>query len=139
MILSTGSPLIDEALTTATTRFATRYSEMSLASISGGTDLNGCFVAEALASGRSGRNPRPGLGMAVQVYDPDGQAVLNEMGELVCEQAFHVMPLGFGGTMRGNPNTEVRIEKFPGVWHHGDFMMFTEEGGFESLVEAMRR
>ena len=53
----------------------------------------------------------PGLGMAVQVYDPDGQAVLNEMGELVCEQAFPSMPLGFWGTMRGNPNTEARISR----------------------------
>ena len=131
LILSTGSPLIDESFDYCYDKIRHPASEMSLASISGGTDLNGCFVGGVpWRPVVRGEIQGPGLGMAVQVYDSDGQAVLNEMGELVCEQAFPSMPLGFWGD--DDAQTKYRsayFEKFPGVWHHGDFMMFTEEGG----------
>ena len=131
LILSTGSPLIDESFDYCYDKIRHPASEMSLASISGGTDLNGCFVGGVpWRPVVRGEIQGPGLGMAVQVYDPDGQAVLNEMGELVCEQAFPSMPLGFWGDDEGQSKyRSAYFEKFPGVWHHGDFMMFTEEGG----------
>ena len=40
------------------------------------------------------------------------------------------MPLGFwGDDEKQSKYRSAYFEKFPGVWHHGDFMMFTEEGG----------
>ena len=131
LILSTGSPLIDESFDYCYRSIREPESDMSLASISGGTDLNGCFVGGVpWSSVVRGEIQGPGLGMAVRVYDPQGQAVLNEMGELVCEQAFPSMPIGFwGDDQQQSKYRAAYFEKFPGVWHHGDFMMFTEEGG----------
>ena len=98
LILSTGSPLIDESFDYCYDKIRHPGSEMSLASISGGTDLNGCFVGGVpWRPVIRGEIQGPGLGMAVQVYDPDGQAVLNEMGELVCEQAVPIHATRFLG------------------------------------------
>ncbi len=128
-ICSTGSPLSDEG-------FRWIYSavkpDVHLASISGGTDLCGCFVGgDPTRPVYAGEIQGPALGMAVQVFDADGRAVLEPgvKGELVCTAPFPSVPLGFWGDDDGSRFRAAYFERFPGVWAHGDFASWTEHGG----------
>ncbi len=138
-LASTGSPLSPE-------RFAWVHDEVKadlhLASISGGTDLCGCFVlGDPTSPVHAGEIQRPGLGMAVDVWSEHGAPVpVGERGELVCTRPFPSQPLGFWGDDAPASWDEARYraayyERFPdaadgfGVWHHGDFASWTEHGG----------
>jgi acetoacetyl-CoA synthetase len=102
-----------------------------LASISGGTDLLGCFVlGDPTAPVYRGEIQAPALGMQIETYGPDGRPVSGEPGELVCANAFPTVPLGFWGDDDGSRFRAAYFERFPGVWHHGDWMERTERGGF---------
>ena len=133
-LASTGSPLSPE-------RFAWVHEhvkgDVHLASISGGTDLCGCFVlGDPTSPVHAGEIQRPGLGMAVDVWSEDGAPLgPGERGELVCTQSFPSQPLGFWGDPDGSRYRAAYYERFPdagdgrGVWHHGDFASWTEHGG----------
>jgi acetoacetyl-CoA synthetase len=127
-ILSTGSPLIPES-------FDYIYDAVSdtacLSSISGGTDIMGCFI---------GGNPNlpvwrgeiqcPILGMQIEVWNDGGAKVPDgEKGELVCVNAFPSMPIGFWDDPEDSKFKAAYFEKFPGVWCHGDYISVTEHGG----------
>ena len=74
----------------------------------------------------------PGLGMAVEVFSPDGVAVTHpgEKGELVCVVPFPSVPVGFwGDDASGSKFDAAYFQRFPGVWAHGDFASWTEHGG----------
>ncbi|WP_436793801.1 acetoacetate--CoA ligase [Actinospongicola halichondriae] len=127
-LASTGSPLSPE-------RFAWVYDEVKadvhLASISGGTDLCGCFVlGDPTSSVHAGEIQRPGLGMAVNVWSDGGEAQPPGVrGELVCTQPFPSQPIEFWDDPGGARYRAAYYERFPGVWHHGDFASWTERGG----------
>ncbi len=126
-ILSTGSPLSDRS-------FDYVYREIRkdvwLASISGGTDLNGCFVAGCpILPVHRGEIQCRCLGMDVHAWDADGRDVADEPGELVCTKAFPSMPLHFFGDDDGSAYRAAYFERFPGVWTHGDFITINAEGG----------
>jgi acetoacetyl-CoA synthetase len=69
------------------------------------------------------------LGLPVQVFSPEGKPLKGEKGELVCTGPFPSMPIYFWGDEDGVKYRKAYFEKFPGVWHHGDFVMQTEHGG----------
>lgn len=126
-ISSTGSPLSPEG-------FAFVYDgikgDVHLASISGGTDIVSCFVLGVPTEPVwSGEIQGPGLGMAVDVWDDDGQPVRQEKGELVCTKAFPAMPIGFWNDPDGRKYRSAYFERFDNVWCHGDFAEWTEHGG----------
>jgi acetoacetyl-CoA synthetase len=127
-ITSTGSPLVDEG-------FRYVYDEVKpdvhLASISGGTDLCGCLVAgDPTSPVWPGEIQRPGLGMAIDVFDDGGRAMPPGVaGELVCTAPFPSMPLGFWDDPDDARYRRAYFERFPGVWHQGDFAAWTEHGG----------
>ena len=133
-LASTGSPLSPE-------RFAWVYEavadDVHLASISGGTDLCGCFVlGDPTSPVYAGEIQRPALGMAVDVWDEGGApAAVGERGELVCTRPFPSQPLGFWNDHDGRRYRAAYYERYPdaeggrGVWHHGDFASWTEHGG----------
>ncbi len=126
-ICSTGSPLAPES-------FAWVYEalkpDVHLASISGGTDLCGCFVAgDPTRPVWAGEIQGPALGMAVDVWDDDGPVPAGVKGELVCTRPFPTTPLGFWGDPDGSRYRAAYFERFPGVWAHGDFASWTEHGG----------
>ncbi|MGK2929880.1 MAG: acetoacetate--CoA ligase [Acidimicrobiales bacterium] len=135
-IASTGSPLSPE-------RFEWVYDavkhDVHLASISGGTDLCGCFVlGDPTSSVYAGEIQRPGLGMAVDVWSTDGEPVgTAARGELVCTAAFPSQPLGFWDDPDDARYRAAYYERFAetgrsgghDVWHHGDFASWTEHGG----------
>jgi acetoacetyl-CoA synthetase len=105
--------------------------DVHLASISGGTDILSCFVlGNPTAPVYRGEIQCAGLGMAVEIFDPSGRGVVGKPGELVCTRPFPSMPLGFWGDADGSRYRAAYFERFPGVWHHGDWTMETERGGF---------
>ena len=127
-IASTGSPLAPETFEWVYDAFPP---DLHLASISGGTDLCGCFVGgDPTSPVYAGEIQRPALGMAVEMFDDDGRAVsVDERGELVCTEPFPSMPLGFWGDDDGSRYRAANFDKTPGVWSHGDFASWTRHGG----------
>jgi len=71
----------------------------------------------------------PGLGMAVDVFDDAGQPMPSGKGELVCTKPFTSMPVGFLNDPGGVKYHNAYFERYPGIWHHGDFAEWTEQGG----------
>ena len=127
-ITSTGSPLAPEGFDYVYRHIKTN---LHLASISGGTDLISCFVlGNPIGPVWRGEIQAPGLGMAVDVYDDDGRPVRGAPGELVCTGPFPSMPVGFWNDPDGARYHAAYFERFPGVWHHGDYVACTEHGGF---------
>src|SRR3546814_21102629 len=101
-----------------------------LASVSGGTDLYGCFVGgDPIGLVRRGEIQAPCLGMAVDVWDDEGTPILCEKGELVCTAPFPSMPVMFWNDPDGARYRAAYFERFPGVWCHGDWAEWTETGG----------
>ena len=104
--------------------------DLNLASISGGTDLISCFaLGNPTLPVHAPELQCRGLGMAVAAYDVDGRPVTGEPGELVCTRSFPSMPVGFWKDDDGARYRAAYFERFPGVWHHGDFVEITERGG----------
>jgi len=127
-IASTGSPLAPELFDYVYEHVA---SDVHLASISGGTDICGCFVLGVPTEPvRRGEIQGPALGMDVRAFDDAGRDVpTGERGELVCTTPFPSKPLGFWGD-DGTRYRASYFERFSGVWAHGDFISRTENGGF---------
>ena len=126
-IASTGSPLAAESFDYV---YEAIKPDVHLASISGGTDIVSCFVGgdPTLPVWRN-EIQAPGLGMAVDVWNDDGEPVRGEKGELVCTRPFVSMPVGFWNDPDGAKYRAAYFERFPGVWHHGDFAEWTPYGG----------
>ena len=127
-ITSTGSPLMPEAFEYV---YEHIKADVHLASISGGTDLCGCLVSgDPTAPVWPGEIQRPGLGMAIDVFDDDGHSAPSRVaGELVCRTPFPSMPLGFWNDPGDARYRAAYFERFPGVWHQGDFAEWTEHDG----------
>jgi acetoacetyl-CoA synthetase len=105
-------------------------SDLHLASISGGTDLCGCFVGgDPTRSVWAGEIQGPVLGMGVDVFDERGDPLSAGTGELVCTRPFPSMPLGLWGDDDGSRYRAAYYERFPDIWTHGDFAEWTEHGG----------
>jgi acetoacetyl-CoA synthetase len=101
-----------------------------LSSISGGTDLISCFAlgAPTLPVYR-GELQCLGLGMAVEVWDADGNPVIGMPGELVCTKPFPSMPVCFWNDPDGRKYRAAYFEHFEGVWRHGDWAQRTTHHG----------
>ncbi|MEX2964416.1 acetoacetate--CoA ligase [Microbulbifer sp. TYP-18] len=126
-VLSTGSPLADEGF-----RYVYRdiKADLCLSSISGGTDIISCFaLGNPVLPVYAGELQCRGLGMAVEVWNDEGQAVSAEKGELVCAKSFPSMPVGFWNDADGAKYHSAYFENWPGVWAHGDYAEITTHGG----------
>lgn len=127
VMASTGSPLSPEGFSFV---YEGIKSDIHLASISGGTDIVSCFVlgVPTLPVWR-GEIQGAGLGMAVDVWNDDGQPVRQEKGELVCTRAFPCMPVMFWNDPEGAKYKSAYFERFDNVWCHGDFAEWTAHDG----------
>lgn len=127
-ICSTGSPLVSEGFEWV---YDAVKADVHLASISGGTDLCGCFVGgDPTRPVYAGEIQGPVLGMATGVFtDAGSPAPVGVKGELVCTNAFPSVPLGFWGDDDGSRFRAAYFDRFPGVWAHGDFAAWTDHGG----------
>ena len=127
LMTSTGSPLSPEGFSFV---YEGIKPDVHLASISGGTDIVSCFVLgnPALPVWR-GEIQGPGLGMAVDVWDEDGQPIKGEKGELVCTRPFPAMPIGFWNDANDAKYHAAYFARFDNVWTHGDFAEWTPRHG----------
>jgi len=126
-VLSTGSPLSDENF-----EFIYEHikSDLQVASISGGSDLNGCFaLGNPMGPVYIGELQCRGLGMAVYAFDDAGKPVVDQQAELVCTAPFPSMPIYFWGDEDGSKYHSAYFDQFPGIWTHGDFIKVTPRGG----------
>jgi acetoacetyl-CoA synthetase len=126
-IVSTGSPLSPESFEFV---YESVKADVHLTSVSGGTDIVGCFVGgNPNGPVWAGEIQAAGLGLDVRVFDDEGRAVRGEPGELVCANAFPSMPLGFWNDPDGTKYRQAYFERYPGVWRHGDWAAVTEHDG----------
>jgi len=130
-VLSTGSPLAPEQYDFVASAIGP---DIQLASISGGTDIVSCFaLGNPLLPVYRGELQCRGLGMKVEVWNDDGRPVIDEKGELVCTEPFPSMPTGFWNDADGSRYRAAYFERFPGIWHHGDYALLTPRGGLVIL------
>ncbi len=126
-ILSTGSPLALESFYYVYDKIK---KDVCLSSISGGTDINGCFFAgNPMGPVYAGELQCRTLGMKVAIFDEKGKPILNKPGELVCLAASPSMPLYFWNDPDGKKYKSAYFDVFPGVWRHGDYAKITYTGG----------
>ena len=126
-VLSTGSPLSEEGFDFV---YRDIKEDLCLSSISGGSDIVGCFVAgNPIGPVYRGQIQARCLGLNVQAWSPEGKALWGEKGELVCTNPWPTMPIYFWNDPDGSKYRAAYFERFPGVWHHGDFIELTPEGG----------
>jgi acetoacetyl-CoA synthetase len=124
---STGAPLLPEQFDWFYENLST---DIQLASVSGGTDIIGCFaLGVPILPVRRGELQARALGMAVEAWDDNGAPVLGEKGELVCTRPFVSMPVGFWHDDDGSRYHDAYFAEFDGVWTHGDFIEIRPEGG----------
>ncbi len=126
-IASTGSPLAPESFDFV---YQSIKPDVQLASIAGGTDIVSCFVlGNPTKAVWRGEIQGPGLGMAVDVFDDEGQSMSSGKGELVCKKPFPAMPIGFWNDEGGQRYNSTYFERFENIWHQGDFAEWTQNGG----------
>jgi acetoacetyl-CoA synthetase len=126
-ILSTGSPLSMESFEYV---YRDIKEDLQLASISGGSDINGCFVGgNPMGPVYSGEIQCRCLGMKVEAFGPDGKPVVGEEGELVCLAPSPSMPIYFFNDPDGAKYQKAYFQEYPGVWRHGDFISVNQRGG----------
>lgn len=126
---STGSVLSPESFDYV---YSSIKSDVHLASLSGGTDICGCFLAGVPTKPvYRGELQGPCLGMATDVFNSKGEsAAMDEKGELVCTVPFPSKPIGFWADQNHAKYKAAYFEGFPGVWTHGDFASKSVTGGF---------
>ncbi|MFW3172997.1 acetoacetate--CoA ligase [Geodermatophilus sp. CPCC 206100] len=124
-VLSTGSVLHDWQFDW----FADAVGPQPLQSISGGTDIIGCFVLghPELPVVR-GRSQALSLGLDVAALDADGRPVLGHEGELVCRRPFPSRPVRFLRDPDGSRLHDAYYAQHPGVWTHGDVVDIAPDG-----------
>jgi acetoacetyl-CoA synthetase len=126
-ILSTGSTLSRESYDFV---YRDIKDDVCLSSISGGTDLNGCFFAgNPMGPVYRGELQCRCLGMHVQALDDQGRSVTNQKGELVCRSPFPSMPIYFWNDQDGKKYHHAYFDVYPGIWRHGDFIEINDRGG----------
>lgn len=126
-ILTTGSVLPPESFDYV---YRDIKKDVCLSSISGGTDIVSCFALGCpILPVYRGELQCRGLGLAVNVYDEQGQPVTGEKGELVCENSFPCMPIGFWNDDDGQRYFNAYFARFDNTWAHGDFAERTEHDG----------
>jgi acetoacetyl-CoA synthetase len=126
-VLSTGSPLAAHSFDYV---YRSVKPDLHLASISGGTDIISCFaLGNPIAPVWRGELQTRGLGMAVDVFGPDGLPVRGEAGELVCTRPFPSMPVAFWNDPDGAKYRAAYFDVYPGVWRHGDWAQLTSHDG----------
>ena len=103
-----------------------------MGSISGGTDIISCFaIANPILPVKRGQLQCIGLGMDVKAFNQIGESLIDQKGELVCTTAFPSMPIYFWNDPDGEKYYDAYFKTFPKIWHHGDFIRISNEGGIK--------
>src|SRR4051812_7623042 len=124
-VLSTGAVLHDWQFRW----FADAVADVPLQSISGGTDIIGCFVlGHPELPVRPGRSQSISVGLDVAALDDDGRPVVGQVGELVCRNPFPSRPVRFLADPDGERFRAAYFAGSPGVWTHGDRIEIDADG-----------
>jgi len=133
-ISQTGSPLSADG-------FEWVYKEIKedlhFNSISGGTDINGCFaIGSPTLPVYAGELQAPGLGMKIKAYDEKGEPIWDKEGELVCEAPAPSMPLYFWNDQNNERYLDAYFSFYQNkrVWRHGDYVIFHSDTGGITFV-----
>ena len=129
IIASTGSPLVKECFEYV---YKNIKKDVHLTSISGGTDVVGCLVLGNIFSKvYAGEIQGESLGIDVDIFDENGKKVSkNKKGELVIKKPFPTMPIKFWNDPKNKKFKNAYFTKYKNIWHHGDFIQKTKNGGF---------
>ncbi|MBW2220803.1 MAG: acetoacetate--CoA ligase, partial [Deltaproteobacteria bacterium] len=104
--------------------------DVQLASIAGGTDLNGCFaLGNPTGPVFAGELQCRGLGMKVEAFDENGKSIKDRQGELVCTAPFPSMPIYFWDDDDKSKYRAAYFDVYPNIWRHGDFIEINQRGG----------
>ncbi len=126
-VLSTGSPLSPSSFDFV---YARIKEDLQLSSIAGGSDLIACFGAgNPMLPVYRGELQCRALGMYVDIFNDRGEPVRGQKGELVCRTPFPSMPVAFWNDADGSQYHKAYFERFPNVWHHGDYAELTTHDG----------
>ncbi|NMY71644.1 acetoacetate--CoA ligase [Pseudomonas sp. WS 5414] len=127
-LLCTGSPLSPQSYDYV---YREIKNDLCLASMSGGTDIVACFVAgNPIQPVRRGEMQGKSLGMAIEVWNDQGQPVTGEKGELVCTRHFPSIPVGLWHDPDQSKLKASYFSLFPGVWAQGDYAEQLPHGGW---------
>lgn len=120
---STGSPLPPEGFD-----YVYEYikNDVWLCSMSGGTDVCTAFVGgvpwlpvyEGEIQGRA-------LGCSMYAFDDEGNAVWDEVGEMVITKPMPSMPVFFWNDPGYEKYIASYFDTYPGIWRHGDWLKIT--------------
>jgi acetoacetyl-CoA synthetase len=126
-ISQTGSPLSSDGFEYV---YSDIKSDLHFNSISGGTDINGCFAAGSpIVPVYAGELQSAALGMKIKAYDEEGNPILDEQGELVCEAPSPSMPIHFWNDPHGSKYHKAYFDVYPSVWRHGDYVLIHADTG----------
>ena len=101
--------------------------KLPIVNISGGTECGGGLVAgNALLPVKPMSFNGPVLGMRAEVIDDDRNPVREEVGELVVTAPWPGMTKSLWQDK--DRYVETYWERFPGIWHHGDFAYVDKDG-----------
>ena len=126
-VLSTGSPLSHESFQYV---YRDIKADLCLSSISGGTDILSCFVlGNPSLPVWEGEIQCRGLGMAVEIWNEQGQAVTEQKGELVCVKPFPSAPIYFWNDPENKKYLSAYFETYANIWAHGDYGEITAHNG----------
>ena len=124
-VLSTGSVLRDWQYDWV----AAEVGPVKLQSISGGTDIIGCFVlGHPDLPVERGTIQCRSLGLDVRALATNATPSGSAVGELVCRNPFPSRPLGFLGDEDGSRFHAAYFAENEGVWTHGDLIEIDAEG-----------
>lgn len=104
-------------------------------SISGGTDINGCFAsALPILPVYSGEIQGSSLAMKIKSYNDRGDSVEDMQAELVCEAPAPSMPIYFWGDDESMTKYKAAYFDFfkdigKNVWRHGDYILIHSDTG----------
>ncbi len=99
-------------------------SDLHFNSISGGTEIQTCFAnGTPTLPVYAGELQCWALGVKGRCYNEKGKAVIDQMGELVCETPMPSMPLYFWNDPKGEKYKEAYFSVYPNVWRHGDYIL----------------
>jgi acetoacetyl-CoA synthetase len=130
-VLSTGSPLSVEGFEFI---YKDVKQDLQLASIAGGSDINGCFAAgNPMGPVYAGELQCRCLAMRVEAFDEDGKPIVNQQGELVCTAPSPSMPIYFWDDPDNKKYHSAYFDVYPNVWRHGDFVEINDRGGVVML------
>ncbi len=126
-ISQTGSPLSSEGFEYV---YRDIKEDLHFNSISGGTDINGCFAAGTpIQPVFAGELQGPALGIKVKAYDERGSPVVDQKAELVCEAPSPSMPLYFWNDPGFKKYKDAYFRFYQNVWRHGDWILIHGDTG----------